>query len=1194
MAYTHHSPISSSFVQSGQVFDPQAYLQQTQQYQPYRSSPSPSPQPSPRVSPQPSPQLYAYRQVDRLPPSPQHNQNFAFPPRSPQPSVHQSYRPPPPPQPIFPLPQGYTPPTHIPPSLQARVKTPAPPEQTTASPRPQYAYLPQQNVITSASSDSPPRVTSPSRPLPPPQRSRPESVPPTSRIRLPASSFTENTLYRQPSAISVSPTRTPIVPPPGPAPSVSPQPPVQALLHRPSYSAGSVPSPKPASSFGPPVPAQIPGQYPVHALSQIPNRQPPIRLPSPRSESPNRGRPLPTPTPRTPSPTKSIQPPIISRSLTDNTPQRIPQRQQTQRLPPPPTRSATEAKPPEENTVPGPIHRPTSSMSTISTSSHPSSVREIALPPATTPGQPFVPYWKRNLQGGPRAHGVQRRETVAGGPSTTSAGSEALQSNASSFSISNPPTGSFPTRPSPQSGTGVTRTPTGSFDFRTRDPPGPQPKHKSRANGATGSKDDLLSTPGTVTQHPHTGFSPSQTPSPISQRRGAETTWSSARSDPEPRSNPDARPQLPRQPNHNRFGSNASTVSTSATASTSGSGFSNRSTAPVPSKPVRSQTYDPKHFSRGEESSDSIANQPRRPSSPSKLPNGEKVGQPPARIPSPQYGILDMPRSRFSQRVEVKTEALNGLGGRGSSPVRSEYPTKGIPPVSPFSRSKSPARNPSPTRSHDLPRPAPATSNPPPTGDPPFPPALKRSSVTPQSVTLQMATMGIGDGKNRGRSLDQYRVQRSPSPPKPQQERPQQNSITTSESGWPSNLPRLPRTPATSQHSNPTVNSVNGTHAVTSTFISSNRSHSSASDRNPVRQNINQPNHSGPRFRPQEDERRSVVDLALDDAPPPSLRRSPSPASSVASSNFSSFSAAMESYRNGVSEPQPSVHPRDTHQRTGNVPVRQSTEPAKAGHGYPDSQPPPQPRAGARQQTFPSHPHAQSQPLPNQQRGGALPPRSHSSVHQRQHTPSQSPRRQPASPAVPSINTDTTPTLYRSRSPTVPTIQTPQVQSPQQQKISSPSDQDSDDDSDDDMHGPRIAASVADDSNSGPNISVSGCENGPNVSISIGGAEDDHGNGPTINSASGGPSVSVNGSRKSVAELPTIRRGGGLSCGGCGGMIVGRVVSAMGARWHPGCFRCCVCHELLENLSSYEKDGRSFCHLDYHEVWFPCDFLPFG
>lgn len=1163
MAYAHHSPVASFAAQPGQIFDAQTYAQQTQQYQQYR----PSPTPSPRPSPQPSPQPYAYQQVSRPPPSPQHNQGFAFPPRSPYPPIQQGYCPPPSPQSIFPLPQGYTPPTHIPPSLQARVKTPAPPEQTTASPRPQYAYLPQQNVITSAAIPSPPRTASPNRPLPPPQRPRPESMPPTSRIQIPTSSFTENTLYRQPSTVSVSPTRTMAMPPLGAGPLASPQPQVQALVHRPSYSVGSGSPPKPMSSFGPPVPSQAPGHIPSHMFGQIPGQ-----FPSQRSDSPNRGRPLPTPTSRTPSPTKSIQPPFASRSVTDNTPQRQLQQQQLQQPPQLVTRSATGVDPPssnvQQNTASGSINRPTSSMSTISTSSRTSAIKEIALPPATTPGQPFVPYWKRNLQGGPREHGVQRRGTVTDGPSTTLTGVVTPQSNPSSISSSNPPTSSFPTKPPTQSettpGTGTPQKPTSSFDFGTRSTPGPQPQPqrdpRPRTNGTTDSKDPS-SIPGMMTHQQPAKSAPPQTSSAFSlhQRRGAETARSNT--GPDPRPNPNTEPHLPAQINHNRFTNDASTTSTP------GSGFSNRSTAPPP-KSVRSQTFDPKPPTRREEPLDSTANQHRGHPSRNKLSSGEKGGRPPARTPSPQHGILDMPRSRFSQRVEAKTEVLNGLRSRGSSPIRSESPTRGAPLVSAFARSESPTRNPSPTRSRDLPRPTPATSNIPSTGTSTFPPALKRSSVTPQSVTLQMATMGVKEDKDRGRPLDQRQVQRSPSPPKPQQEQAQQNGITRSESGWPSNLPRLPRTPATSQHPNSPMNAVSGIHGVAYTLPPSNRagpsSHPSASapsfDRSPARQDTNPPNHSSSKFSPREDARKSLADVDLDDAPPPSLRRSPSPASSIASSNFSSFSAAMESYRNGVSGSEFSASSRGPHQRTGSVPIRQPTEPAKTGHGE-HSQPRSQPKAGARQQTFPSQPQVRQQ---------------------RQQPPSQSPRRQPASPAVPSINVDTIPAQHQPRSSTVPTIRTPQAQSPQRQKISFPANPDSD--SDGELNGPRIAVSVVDDGGPGPKISVSGSNGVPSISINVGGADGDHRNGPAVDVGPEGPSVSVNSGRRSVAELPTIRRGGGLSCGGCGGMIVGRVVSAMGARWHPGCFRCCVCNELLENLSSYEKDGRSFCHLDYHEV----------
>ncbi|KAL1742549.1 hypothetical protein HDZ31DRAFT_43010 [Schizophyllum fasciatum] len=75
--------------------------------------------------------------------------------------------------------------------------------------------------------------------------------------------------------------------------------------------------------------------------------------------------------------------------------------------------------------------------------------------------------------------------------------------------------------------------------------------------------------------------------------------------------------------------------------------------------------------------------------------------------------------------------------------------------------------------------------------------------------------------------------------------------------------------------------------------------------------------------------------------------------------------------------------------------------------------------------------------------------------------------------------------------------------------------------------------------------------------------------------------------RKLPKNLPPVIRKGGLACGGCGGAIIGRIVNAMGVRWHPGCFRCTVCNELLEHVSSYEKDGRPYCHLDYHENFAP-------
>ena len=106
-----------------------------------------------------------------------------------------------------------------------------------------------------------------------------------------------------------------------------------------------------------------------------------------------------------------------------------------------------------------------------------------------------------------------------------------------------------------------------------------------------------------------------------------------------------------------------------------------------------------------------------------------------------------------------------------------------------------------------------------------------------------------------------------------------------------------------------------------------------------------------------------------------------------------------------------------------------------------------------------------------------------------------------------------------------------------------------------------------------PGVSVSGPEydDGPNITVS--GPDD----GPRFRGQRQRPQ-----SQSQFGGSPSRR--GGLICGGCNGPIIGRIVSAMGSRWHPQCFRCTVCEELLEHVSSYEHDGRPYCHLDYHEV----------
>lgn len=123
------------------------------------------------------------------------------------------------------------------------------------------------------------------------------------------------------------------------------------------------------------------------------------------------------------------------------------------------------------------------------------------------------------------------------------------------------------------------------------------------------------------------------------------------------------------------------------------------------------------------------------------------------------------------------------------------------------------------------------------------------------------------------------------------------------------------------------------------------------------------------------------------------------------------------------------------------------------------------------------------------------------------------------------------------------------------------------------------AISLPDDHPSVPSISLPGDDDGmPQISIS----------------SDSGPQISISvdegaATRQQRAPLPPLQRPppGALICAGCRGSIVGRIVNATGCRWHPGCFKCCVCGEMLEHVSSYEHEGRPYCHLDYHEIFAP-------
>ncbi|KAJ3972224.1 hypothetical protein EV361DRAFT_906903, partial [Lentinula raphanica] len=123
-----------------------------------------------------------------------------------------------------------------------------------------------------------------------------------------------------------------------------------------------------------------------------------------------------------------------------------------------------------------------------------------------------------------------------------------------------------------------------------------------------------------------------------------------------------------------------------------------------------------------------------------------------------------------------------------------------------------------------------------------------------------------------------------------------------------------------------------------------------------------------------------------------------------------------------------------------------------------------------------------------------------------------------------------------------------------------------------------------------PGMGVGSQFGGPVINVSD---EDDHdtprkrGANVPVTSHHGGPR-----SLPSARSGPGLSGRGGLTCPACSRSIVGRVVGAMGMKWHPDCFRCTICNELLEFQSSYEgigEDGikRPYCHLDYHETFAP-------
>ncbi|EKM58108.1 uncharacterized protein PHACADRAFT_252148 [Phanerochaete carnosa HHB-10118-sp] len=144
--------------------------------------------------------------------------------------------------------------------------------------------------------------------------------------------------------------------------------------------------------------------------------------------------------------------------------------------------------------------------------------------------------------------------------------------------------------------------------------------------------------------------------------------------------------------------------------------------------------------------------------------------------------------------------------------------------------------------------------------------------------------------------------------------------------------------------------------------------------------------------------------------------------------------------------------------------------------------------------------------------------------------------------------------------------------------------------------GPSISVSGSDPANADsipgiPRISVAGMDDEDVTvpSICIGGPEPSQAQIPRISAPGSGPGE--NGVPRRMHHpmhpIPAVRNTGGLFCGACGGAILGRSINTMGANWHPGCFRCAACDQLLENLAMYEFEGRLYCSLDYYEKFAP-------
>lgn len=92
--------------------------------------------------------------------------------------------------------------------------------------------------------------------------------------------------------------------------------------------------------------------------------------------------------------------------------------------------------------------------------------------------------------------------------------------------------------------------------------------------------------------------------------------------------------------------------------------------------------------------------------------------------------------------------------------------------------------------------------------------------------------------------------------------------------------------------------------------------------------------------------------------------------------------------------------------------------------------------------------------------------------------------------------------------------------------------------------------------------------------------------GTAKSSAAGNPPSAGSGSA-SASPISSSDKNGGMICVGCekplnaGDVVVKAERAGRGKVWHPGCFKCDTCKDLLADLLYYYESGKVYCARDY-------------